>query len=70
MQTNKINSESLDYFLSLSGNMISETKDFLFQLMTETARIEDLTNEGKEDRIYFIYQLHQLLTGLETERKS
>lgn len=70
MQTNKINSESLDYFLSLSGNMVSETKDFLFQLMTETARTEDLTNEFKEDRIYFICQLYQLLTGLDTERKS
>ena len=70
MQTNKINSESLDYFLSLSSNMISETKGFLFQLMTETAKTEDLTHEGKDERIYFLYQLHQLLTGLEIESKS
>lgn len=70
MNNNSFNSESFKYFMTLSENMVSETKDFLFQLMTETAMTEDLTNEWKEERIYFISQLHQLLTGLEIEIKS
>ncbi len=57
--------EPLTYFLSLSNDILPEIKDFLFDLMAETARAENLTANYKEDRIYLILQLHQLFAGLE-----
>lgn len=67
MKAKNFNSESLEYFLSLGKDIIPETKDFLFDLMEETARAESLTPEYKEDRIYLISHLHRLFAGLEKE---
>jgi hypothetical protein len=38
--------------------------------MAETARQENLSPAYKEDRIYLISHLHQLLTGIEKEKNS
>lgn len=65
MDTKTAQIEPLAYFLSLSENMISETKEFLFDLMAETARAENLTSDYKEERIYLISEMHRLFSGIE-----
>jgi hypothetical protein len=67
MELTNIKSEAMDYFLSLSKDIIPETKEFLFDLMAETARAENLTDQYKEDRIYLISHLHRLLSGIDRE---
>ncbi len=67
MKAKAFNSDSLNDFLSIGKDIIPETKDFLFQLMTETALEETGPSKIKEDRAYLIYQLHHLLTGIEGE---
>ena len=67
MKAKTSNPESLEYFLSLGKDIISETKHFLFDLMEETARGENLGHDFKEDRIYLISHLHRLFAGLERE---
>ncbi len=57
--------EPLAYYLSLSDDIIEETKIFLFDLMEETARAGHLPPDCKEERIYLISQLHRLFTSLE-----
>ncbi len=68
METKTAQIEPMAYFLSLSDNMISETKDFLFDLMAETARDENLTKEYKEERIYLISEIHRLFSGIEKKQ--
>jgi hypothetical protein len=70
MGTKNTYQEPLDYFLSLSNNILTESKDLLFDLMAETARQENLSPAYKEDRIYLISHLHQLLTGIEKEKNN
>jgi len=67
MKAKNLNSNSLKDFLSIGKDIIPETKNFLFQLMAETAIEESPINEIKEDRIYFILQLYNLLAGIEKE---
>jgi hypothetical protein len=67
METKTFNSESLDYFLSLANDILPQSKDLLFDLLAETARAENLTDQYKEDRIYLISHLHRLLSGIEKE---
>ncbi|KPQ13567.1 MAG: hypothetical protein HLUCCX10_12685 [Algoriphagus marincola HL-49] len=69
METKKINSEPLSYFLTLSPGILTETKDFLFDLMEETARAQSIPADRKEDRIYLISHLHRLFAGLEKQRQ-
>jgi hypothetical protein len=70
MKAKNFNSESLEYFLSLSNDIIPETNQFLFDLMEETARSKKLTPKYREDRIYLISHLHRLLIGIENEIKT
>lgn len=67
MKAKNLNSESLEYFLSLANDIIPETKQLLFDLMEETARGENLARDYKEDRIYLISHLHRLFAGIEKE---
>ncbi len=70
MNKNPFKSDSLNDFLGIGKDIIPETKDFLFQLMAETALEETGPSKIKEDRIYLICQLHQLLTGIERETSN
>lgn len=70
MSAVKFNSESLDTFIGIGGGIIPEVKDFLFDLMLETAISESLYPKTKEDRIYLISTLHHLFSGLEVESRS
>lgn len=70
MQTKNFNSESLEYFLGLAKDIIPETKHFLFGLMEETARAENMPAQFKEDRIYLISHLYRLLNGIEAEKQG
>ncbi len=70
MKNNDFNLGPVGYFLSLSPAILNETKDFLFDLMEETARAESLPPDRKENRIYLISHLHRLVTGLDNHKQK
>ena len=70
MKAKNLKSKSLNDFLSIGKDIIPETKNFLFQLMAETTIDETPFNEIRENRVYLILQLYNLLTGIEKESEA
>ncbi|TDK49717.1 hypothetical protein [Algoriphagus formosus] len=67
MKNESKNISGMNYFLSLAPDILTETKNFLFELMEETARTKNIPSQRREDRIYIISQLFRLFNEIEIQ---